>query len=112
MNNHDLHKKKMMDEISVNDFTKLNGTIMRTVGTFSHPWFKGSNLKIALNKDDVEIYQSLDYLQQCGFIKVRVIDTKEEVEVYDFDLEEIEVRPSADGIKLLNFKKKDELIEI
>lgn len=113
MNRFDLNKKKIMDEITTNDFARMNGSVIRTIGTFARPWLKGTNIKDAFPQaDESDIYAALDYLQQCGLISVRIIDTKESVEVYDFDLDEIEVRTTADGVKLLMMKKKDELVEL
>lgn len=112
--NRDLNKKKIMDEIAAKDFSELNGAVMRTIGTvFNSRWFKASDLLVAFkDKDETDIYFSLDYLQQGGFIAVRSIESKEAVEIYDFDLDEVEVRLTNDGLKLLMFRKKDELIEI
>ena len=64
------------------------------------------------DKEDNDMHFSLDYLQQCGLIAVREIESKEPVEINDFDLDEVEARLTADGIKLLMCRKKDELIEI
>ncbi len=106
--------KKVVDEIIANDFAKLNGAIIRTMGVIFHgAWEKADNLQLALkDKPEGELYASLDYLQLCGAIKVRVIDTIDEVEINDFDLEEVEVRLSDFGMKLWMKRKSDELIEI
>lgn len=109
-----MDKKRIIDEIAANDFSKQNGAVMRTIGTvFNTKWFKTTDLLIVFkDMDETDIYQSLDYLQQGGFISVRNASSKDSVEVYDFDLDETEVRLTNDGLKLLMFRKKDELIEI
>lgn len=109
-----LSRKKVEDEIMTADFSKLNGAIIRTIGLIFHgSWEKASNVKYAFKeKSDAEFRFSLDYLQLCGAIKVRVIDSTEEVEINDFDLDEVEIRLSAYGIKLWRGVQKDELIEI
>ncbi|MPN59769.1 hypothetical protein SDC9_207491 [bioreactor metagenome] len=114
MNKQAAHKKKIMDEIVANDFAALNGSIIRIMGNVLGPgWQKGSDLMMAFrDKEESELYFSLDYLQQCDAIAVRDAETKEPVEIYDFELEEIQIRLTADGIKLLMVRKKDELIEI
>ena len=113
MKREELFKKKILDEMVANDFARLNGKIMRTLGVFARPWMKGNNLKDASEQeDDSDIYSSLDYLQQCNLISVRVVGSTDPVEVYDFDIEELEFRVTADGVKLLMMKKKDELVEL
>lgn len=114
MNRNDLDKKKVIDAITANDFAKLNGAIVRTMGVIFHSrWEKASNLKLAFkDKEEIEIYQSLDYLQLCGAVTARTLDSRDEVEINMFDLDEIEIRLTADGIKLWMLRKKDELIEI
>jgi hypothetical protein len=109
-----LNKRKVTDEIVANDFAKLNGAVIRTMGNVFHStWFKASDLKVVFrDKDEADIFFSLDYLQQCGAVAVRHIESKEHVEINDFDLDEVEIRLTADGIKLLMFRKKDELIDI
>ena len=109
-----LDRKKVEDEIMTSDFSKLNGAVVRTMGLiFNGNWEKASNLKLAFkDKSEGEFCFSLDYLQLCGAIKVRVIDSTEEVEINAFDLEEVEVRLSAYGIKLWRKVQTDELIEI
>ena len=107
-------KKKMMDEIAANDFAKLNGAIIRTIGNiFSSKWFKVSDLLVAFrDKDESDLHFSFDYLQQCGLVHVRELESKDAVEINDFALYEVEARLTAEGIKLLMCRKKDELIEI
>jgi len=114
MDRNTVNKKKVIDEIVANDFAKQNGAIVRTMGNIFHStWFKASDLQVVFrDKDESDIYFSLDYLQQCGMIAARHIESKEPVEINDFDLDEMEIRLTADGIKLLMVRKKDELIEI
>lgn len=114
MDRHAANKKRVIDEIVANDFAKQNGAVVRTMGNIFHStWFKASDLLVVFrDKEDADIYFSLDYLQQCGAISVRHMESKELVEINDFDLEEVEIRLTADGIKLLMVRKKDELIEI
>jgi hypothetical protein len=114
MDRDSINKRKVIDEIVANDFAKLNGAVVRTMGNIFHSaWFRASDLKVVFkDKDEADIYFSLDYLQQSGAVSVRHIDTKESIEINDFDLNEVEIRLTADGIKLLMVRKKDELIDI
>jgi hypothetical protein len=113
MDKNTANKRKVIDEIVANDFAKLNGAIVRAMGNIFHStWFKACDLQVVFrDKAESDIYVSLDYLQQCGMIAVRHIGSKDAVDIADFDLDEVEVRLTADGIKLLMVRKKDELIE-
>lgn len=109
-----MDKKKIINEIEANDFSKQNGSVIRTIGTvFNTKWFDACDLKVVFKDlEESDIYQTLDYLQQGSFIAVRNKESKDNVEVYDFDLDEIEIRLTNEGLKLLMIRKKDELIEI
>jgi hypothetical protein len=114
MQQKEINKKKLMDEIVANDFAKLNGAIVRTLGNIlGAGWQKATDLIIAFrDEDESAMYFSLEYLQQCGVIAVREIESQQPVEIYDFDLDDVQIRLTADGIKMLMCRKKDELIEI
>jgi Tol biopolymer transport system component len=109
-----IDKKKLMEEIVANDFAKLNGVIIRSLGNILGPgWQRMSDLLIALrDKQQSDIYFSLDYLQQLKAIDIREKETKEIVDIYDFDLEDVQIRLTPYGVKLLMVTAHDELIDI
>ena len=114
MNRQDLNKKRILEEVETDNFARLNGAIIRTMAVIFHSgWENGQNIRAAFkDKPESDIYSCLDYLQICGAVKVREAASKDEVEINDFDLDEVEIRLSGYGIKLYRGVKKDELIEI
>ena len=107
-------KRRILEEVETDNFARLNGAIIRTIAVIFHSgWENGQNIRAAFkDKQESDIYSCLDYLQLCGAVKVRVSNTKDEVEINDFELDEVDIRLSDYGIKLYRGVKKDELIEI
>lgn len=110
----DLRKKKLLETaMDTDDYVSFNGNMLRMIGVFAKPWLKAQKIcPIYPDRSESEIYVSLDYLQISGFIKVRLVETKEEIEVSDFDLDEIEIRLLPEGEKILRMIKTDELVKI
>ncbi len=110
----DIKKKKLLETaMDTDDYASFNGGMLRMVGAFAKPWLKAQRIcSIFPERNESEIYSSLDYLQISGFIKVRLTETREEVEISDFDLDEIEIRLLPDGEKILRVIKQDELVKV
>jgi len=109
MNKEDRIRKEVNDVIETNDFVKVNSGVMRyMVG--APGWVKA--IGITRLFEEGQLHQALDYLQELGAIKVRAVDGKEPVEMCDFDIDEVEIRLTAMGIKLCNHKLYDELLDI
>ena len=111
----DFTAKEAVENATAGEFVKNNGLVFRAVGfAKSISWFDVSELKDILKNrianDDLQ--ESLIYLTDEGYLKVRVADTKQECDVCDFDIEDLEFRLSSKGKKFSNFVIKDDLISL
>ncbi len=114
MDRKDLERKKLMDELSVAAMEKLNGGILRTLNTYAGFRFrKVEEVSVLFQEnDEMEIYNSIAYLQQSGYVDIRETEEKRSVDVYDFDIEYLEIRLTPKGAQLLAFKINDVLVKI
>lgn len=103
---------KSIQAVSAADFKRTNGIVMRTIANvFSARFFEIYELEAALkarNIDDIEINESLDYLEGKGYIEVRHIETKNSVRLCDMDKDDIEIKLSSEGkLVVLSIKSDD-----
>jgi hypothetical protein len=103
---------KALQAVSAADFKRTNGIVMRTIANvFSTRFFEVYELEAALkarNIDDVEINESLDYLEGKGYIEVRHMETKNPVRLCDMDKDDIEIKLSSEGkLVVLSIKLDD-----
>jgi hypothetical protein len=103
---------KALQAVSAADFKRTNGIVMRTIANvFSTRFFEVYELEAALkarNIDDVEINESLDYLEGKGYIEVRHMETKNLVRLCDMDKDDIEIKLSSEGkLVVLSIKLDD-----
>lgn len=107
---------KSIKAISAADFKRTNGIVMRTIANvFSTRFFETYELEAALNSrniDNVEINESLDYLEGKKYIEVRHIETKAPVRLCDMDKEDVEIKLSSEGKLIVLSIKQDDGIDI
>ena len=82
-------------------FTKNNGVVMRVIVTLhKRGWFGIKDLAEALEAYRIDIDDIMDavgYFEDMGYIKVRDIDTKEEISSCGAEYDEIELRLFGEG---------------
>lgn len=101
------------DMIKAGRFVKNNGTVLRNINMMHHQYLKLSDIKYVL--EDVpenEYTDSINYLSESGYIKLRHIKTKQVADIADVDYNEIESKLTQKGINLLLGRITDELVEI
>ena len=59
-----------------------------------------------------EIVDSVNYLTECGYIKLRHVVSQQPASLSDTRWEEIEAKLTADGIRLLAGCRQDECVEV
>jgi hypothetical protein len=115
MDKNDFEKKRLMDNLTVAAMEKLNGGILRVLNIYAGFRYRPAEEIFTLfldGDDETGVYNAIAYLQQSGYIDIREKEGKTLVDVYDFDLEDLEIRLTPKGAQLLAFKINDVLVKI
>lgn len=108
-----MNESKQKQLIESGNFKDINGAIMRLFNMAAYKYYKVKEVMYALpyiSKE--EILKSMDYLSGEGYFKVRNILTKESADISDVPYNELEVKLSPKGTKLLECAITDPLVDL
>ncbi|MGN0598869.1 MAG: type VI secretion protein [Oscillospiraceae bacterium] len=91
----------MMKKARAANFVENNGKVLRGINMIRIDYNKLSSIRTALGIDDDEYADSVNYLIESGYIRIRRIDTQKAVELADYPMDEIEGKLTQKGIQLL-----------
>lgn len=114
MNQEEMERKKLMSKITANDFVKLNGALMRAIGTaYGSHRFKVSDLLMAFSeRQEGELLESLNYLEKAGYLEAIDAESKIKVEIQYAEPEETNAILTAKGIRLVKYIETDNAVEV
>lgn len=94
-------------------FVKNNGRILRAINMLRTQFVSLSDLYLGISNDvkENEYTDSINYLTEIEFIKIRHKETKAETSLADDMLSDLEAKLTAKGIKFLAGKINDECVE-
>ena len=94
-------------------FVKNNGRILRAINMLRTQFVSLSDLYLGISSDvrENEYTDSINYLTEIEFIKIRHKATKAETSLADDMLSDLEAKLTAKGIKFLAGKINDECVE-
>ncbi len=94
-------------------FVKNNGRILRAINMLRTQFVSLSDLYLGISSDvkENEYTDSINYLTEIEFIKIRHKVTKAETSLADDILSDLEAKLTAKGIKFLAGKINDECVE-
>lgn len=109
-----MEEKEMAERIRQKKFFKNNGIVLKGINLLRTKYVQLSELRYALEPTitELELRDSINYLTESGYIKLRNINSKQETTLADCDFESIEAKVSADGIKIIACVKTDECIDV
>lgn len=104
MNEQDILKKMRAD-----NFIKNNGIVLRAINIGRKNYNRLELLRHALEPDIdmAEFTDCVNYLYEEGHISLRRCDSKQPANIADDDIDDIEAKVSAKGIRLLAGKISD-----
>lgn len=108
MNEQDIVKKMRAD-----NFIKNNGIVLRAVNIGRTSYNRLEQLRSALEPDidKAEFADCINYLAEAGFITLRHCTSKQAANLADNDIDELEAKVSAAGIRLLAGKTLDPCVK-
>ena len=94
-------REEVYHQVQAKRFITTNGIVLRTVGRmFKTRFFRFDELKVALSSyglGEIEIYDSMDYLEGKKYIEVREVSTKRNVRLPDMEVAEVEFKLTSEG---------------
>ena len=93
-------------------FIENNGKVLRGINMIRIDFNKLSSIRAALGIDDDEFADSVNYLIEANFIRIRHCDTHKPVELADYGMDEIEGKLTQKGIQLLAGAIEDPCITV
>lgn len=109
-----MENREMQNRIRQSKFIRNNGAVLRAANVLRIKFIPITDLRYALAEsvDEPELIDSINYLAEGGYLELRNIRSREPAELADVPPEDIEVKLTADGIRLLAGKKRDDCIEV
>ncbi len=108
-----MNESKQKQLIENGNFKDNNGAIMRLFNMAVYKYYKIKEVMFALPHISKEaVLKSMDYLSGEGYLKVRNILTKESADISDDSYDELEVKLSSKGTKLLECAITDPLVDL
>ena len=87
--------------------------LRRTINILRYDYKKLREIEYALpDMEHGEIVDSVNYLAECGYIRLRHVVSQRSAALSDTRWEEIEAKLTADGIRLLAGCRQDECVEV
>ena len=108
-----MNAMEINENIKRGRFIKNNGRILRAINVLRTAFVSLSDLYLGISSDvkENEYSDSVNYLTEIGYIKLRNKKTKKESTLADDELYELEAKLTADGIKFLAGKLDDDCVE-
>ncbi len=109
-----METKEMTERIRRKKFFRNNGVVLKGINLLRTQYVSLSELKYALEPTmtESELRDSVNYLSESGYIKMRNIRSKQSTTLADCNFNEIEAKVSAEGIKIIACVRTDECIEV
>lgn len=96
-----MNPEAMMKKARAANFVENNGKVLRGINMLRIDYNKLSSIRAALGIDKDEYADSVNYLIESGYIRIRHIDTQKAAELADYPMDEIEGKLTQKGIQLL-----------
>ena len=96
-----MNPKDMMQKARAANFVSNNGKVLRGVNMLRIDFNKLESIRVALGFDDDDFADSINYLIESGYIRIRHCDSHKEIELADYPMDEIEGKLTQKGIQLL-----------
>ena len=107
-----MNLETMMKKARAANFIENNGKVLRGINMLRTDYNKLSSIRTALGFDSDDFADSVNYLIESEYIRIRHVDTKKAVELADYPMDELEGKLTAKGIQLLAAAVSDPCIDV
>jgi len=107
----DAEKQKQL--IEAGKFRENNGAVMRVLNILDHTFHELKDIEYALpNLTRGELTESINYLNEEGYIHLRSSGDKVQTSLADKNFEELEAKATSKGLRLLRYVITDPCIRL
>lgn len=107
-----MNPEAMIKKARAADFVANNGKVLRGINMLRIDYNKLSSIRAALGIDKDEYADSVNYLIESEYIRIRHVETQKAVELADYPMDEIEGKLTQKGIQLLAGAIEDPCITV
>lgn len=103
-----------MERMQQSVFFRNNGIVLKAVNLLRDKYVALEDICNALQPSmtESEFRDSVNYLTECGYIRLRGIESKELITLADASMNMLEAKVTADGIKIIACVRTDECIDV
>lgn len=103
--------KELLHKMRAAEFRENNGYVLRVINILRHTYEKLASVKSALeDMDEGDFLDSINFLSEEGYIRLRSTSGKVETALADADYRDLEAKVTAKGIRLLGGELIDKLV--
>lgn len=104
----------MKNRIRQNRFVRNNGAVLRAANVLRYKFIAYKDLRYAIGDDitEPELLDSINFLALSDYVELRHVRSHAAATLADIPPEEIELKLSDGGIRLLAGKKSDDCVEV
>lgn len=106
-----MNPEEMMKKARAAVFIKNNGKILRGINMIGTDYNNLAAIRSALNMDKDEFADSVNYLIESEFVRIRSVYTEAEAELTDYPMDELEGKLTAKGVQLLYGRISDPCVD-
>lgn len=112
-----MSREEMMRQIRADAFPKNNGSVLTCINLLNRIGFSPlEQVRVGVSNwgiEKAEFLDSVHFLQQSEYIETRTIEGKTMgVDLADYGYQELEVRVSSKGIRLMQGSISDECVKV
>ena len=111
-------KEMMLRRMRAAKFRRNNGAVLKAINLIHLGFKKLIDIKLAVtdsaiyNMSEAEFLDSVNFLSEEKYIELRVISSKEDARIADYDYRNLETTVSRKGIRLLAGEFSDKQIDL
>jgi hypothetical protein len=106
-----MNPEEMMKKARAAVFIKNNGKVLRGINMIGTDYNNLASIRSALNMDKDEFADSVNYLIESEFVRIRSVYTEAEAELADYPMDELEGKLTAKGVQLLYDRISDPCVD-
>ncbi len=107
--------KMNIKKIHAGNFIYNNGAVLRALNILEHRFHRLRSIAIVLKSGGVaedELIESLNFLNDEGYVALRLIETKDTTTLADAEFDDIEAKLTARGKRVMLGGINDDMIEV
>lgn len=110
----ELEQKELMQRMQQSAFFRNNGMVLKAVNLLRDKYVALEDICNALEPSmtEAEFRDAVNYLTECGYIRLRDVESKQFTTLADASMNTLEAKVTADGIKIIACVRTDECIDV